>query len=46
MSLKPWLLMLVAICSSIASGAEVLHDIRDYGAKPDEIGRASCRERV
>lgn len=44
MSPKPWLLMLVAICSSIASGAEVLHDIRDYGAKPD--GQTLCTQAV
>ncbi|HSV99547.1 MAG TPA: glycoside hydrolase family 28 protein [Sedimentisphaerales bacterium] len=44
MSPKPWLLMVVAICSSIAPGAEGLYDIRDYGAKPD--GQTLCTQAI
>src|SRR4030042_826916 len=42
-----WLSILCFVCvceASIASGAEVLYDIRDFGAKPD--GQTLCTQAI
>lgn len=45
MTRTSWLPVLLTICAcSVASAAEVLYDIRDYGAKPD--GQTLCTQAI